>query len=185
MWINDPISQLEVYGLLFPNCRSLKSVGILIAETYPPPASLSRPDRGENEEKKTTWIMSKYLKRLMWRRALRLAVSAWEKKKSAETRLKIWGGENMAVYFLSLLFSLSVSATVSSLCLFLFPVLPLCSLLGLMHLVCLSLPWSLNYFRIQFVVPVLKPVMWPSLAFIHIQILGYLPVWTPQHCVIQ
>lgn len=50
MWINDPISQLEVYGLLFPNCRSLKSVGILIAETYPPP--LSPADRGKTGKRR-------------------------------------------------------------------------------------------------------------------------------------
>lgn len=53
MWINHPISQLEVYGLLFPNCHSLESVGILIAAMCLP--SLSACLTEEKLEKEDDW----------------------------------------------------------------------------------------------------------------------------------
>lgn len=150
MLINDPISQLEVYGLLFPNCRSQKSLGILIAQTYPLPLSLPDEEKTGKKKKETTWVMSKYLKRLMWCRALSLTVSEWEKK-SAETKLKIWAGENMPVYFfISAFLSLSPSPSLFLwlfhsliLSVFLFFPLPLSILPCLIHLVCQSVVFHL------------------------------------------
>lgn len=100
----------------------------------------------------------------MWCRALSLSVSEWEKK-SAETKSKIWAGENTPVYFfifrsLSPSISLCVSLSLSP-----FPflslsfplsrtlsVLPLCTSLRLIHLVCHFVaflrraPWVSNFF---------------------------------------
>lgn len=116
MWINDPISQLEVCGLLFPNSRSLKSVGILIAaNVLPTPFRLPLSPshclaEGKRGEKKMTWIMSKYLKRLMW--CLWASLSASGRRNQQRLGWRSEGKKTCCLFIFDLFLSLS-----SSLCL--------------------------------------------------------------------
>ena len=145
-WINDPISQLEVHGLLFPNRRALKSVGILIAETCPLP--LARLDRGNTgrRRERLEWCLN------IWRGwcdvGLWASLSASGRRNQQRLRWRSEGEKTClfifdhSLFFLSL--RLSVSPFLSDSFIFLFSPLSFLS----SFYVCKACPHWCRYFGI-------------------------------------